>query len=65
MLVIVVVIVTTKDAAEATPAEAAQCAVSVASLDDEVPGVLDGGHLLDTDGQRQASLQFLINNFLL
>merc|ERR1712086_1237348 len=49
------------DSAEATSQQSVQCAVCLASVDDEVHGVLDGDELLDTDGQGQVCLKTMIH----
>ena len=64
VLVVVVVVVNKEpkdDSAEATAEQSEQCAVCLASVDDEVHGVLDGDELLDTDGQGQVCLSTMIH----
>ena len=64
-VVVVLVVVVNKepkdDSAEATAEQSVQCAVCLASVDDEVHGVLDGDELLDTDGQGQVCLSTMIH----
>ena len=63
--VVVLVVVVNKepkdDSAEATAEQSEQCAVCLASVNDEVLGVLDGDELLDTDGQGQVCLKTMIH----
>ena len=65
VVTVVVVLVVNKepkhDSAEATAEQSVQCAVCLASVDDEVHGVLDGDELLDTDGQGQVCLKNMIH----